>query len=79
VSGYTCREVVELVTEYLEGAMTSEERAALELHLHYCDGCATFLDQIRETATLAGGLSEEQISDEIRDALHAAFGELRRG
>ncbi len=79
VSGYTCREVVELVTEYLEGAMTPEERTALELHLHYCDGCATFVDQIRETATLAGRLADEQISEETRQALRAAFDDLRRG
>ena len=79
MSGYTCREVVELVTEYLEGAMTPEERTALELHLHYCDGCATFLAQIRQTAALAGGLPEERISDETREALLVAFDELRGG
>lgn len=79
MSGFTCREVVELVTEYLEGAMTPEERTALELHLHYCDGCATFVDQIRQTAALAGGLPEERISDETREALLAAFDELRGG
>ncbi len=79
VSGFTCREVVELVTEYLEGALTPEERTGLELHLHYCDGCATFLEQIRKTAALAGGLPEERLSAELRDALRAAFDELKRG
>ena len=78
-SGYTCNEVVELVTEYLEGAMTSEERTALELHLHYCDGCASFLDQIRETAALARELTPERLSDELTAALRLAFDELARG
>ena len=72
-SGYTCREVVELVTEYLEGAMTPDQRTEFELHLNYCDGCATFLAQIEGTASLAGGLSEEQIPDEMMAALRAAF------
>lgn len=77
-SGYACREVVELVTDYLEGAMTPDERTAVELHLHYCDGCATFFEQIRQTATLAGRLPEERISDALKNALHAAFEEMRR-
>ena len=72
-SGYTCREVVELVTEYLDGAMTPDERAALEVHLHYCDGCATFLEQIRTSAALAGGITAEQIPEDVTEALRAAF------
>lgn len=72
-SGYTCREVVELVTEYLDGAMTPDERAALEVHLNYCDGCATFLEQIRTTAALAGGVTPEQIPEKVTEALRAAF------
>ena len=72
-SGYTCREVVELVTEYLDGAMTPDERAALEVHLNYCDGCATFLEQIRTSASLAGGVAPEQIPEDVTEALRAAF------
>jgi anti-sigma factor RsiW len=78
-SGFTCREVVDLVTEYLEGAMSADEITALELHLHYCDGCATYLDQIRETVALARGVSGERISDELKDALRLAYDELGRG
>jgi predicted anti-sigma-YlaC factor YlaD len=78
VSGYTCREVVDLVTEYLEGAMTPKEKTAFELHLNYCDGCSTFLEQIKTTAVLAGGLSEEQIPHAVMTALQAAFRERRR-
>jgi anti-sigma factor RsiW len=45
----TCREVVELVTEYLEGAMPPEDREVFERHLLVCPPCATYLDQIRST------------------------------
>lgn len=78
-SGYTCREVIDLVTEYLEGAMTPETRTDVELHLNYCDGCSTFLDQIRVAAESAGRLSEEQIPEATRAALLEAFQDWRRG
>ena len=79
ISGYSCREVVELVTEYLDGALTPEERTAVEVHLHYCAGCATFLDQIRAAAALSRGLAEEQIPDDVKDALLEVFHDWRRG
>ena len=50
-----------------------DERAALEVHLNYCDGCATFLEQIRTTAALAGGVTPEQIPEKVTEALRAAF------
>jgi predicted anti-sigma-YlaC factor YlaD len=71
--GYTCKEVVDLAAEYLEGAMTSEQMARFELHLNFCDGCFTFVDQIRATAAAAGTLSEEQVSEETKAKLLAAF------
>jgi Putative zinc-finger len=75
---YACREVVELVSEYLEGAMTPEQMTRFELHLNLCDGCATFLEQIRLTAAMAGGMSEEHIPDEMKSKLLAAFREWGR-
>jgi predicted anti-sigma-YlaC factor YlaD len=76
--GYACREVVELASDYLEGAMTSEQMTRFELHLNLCDGCATFLEQIRLTAAMAGGMSEEHIPDEMKSKLLAAFREWGR-
>lgn len=76
-SGYTCREVVELVTEYLDGAMRPEDRTTLELHLNFCDGCATFLEQIRTSAALAGSVTPDQIPDDVAEALRTAFREWR--
>ena len=76
--GYTCREVVELATEYAEGGMTPEQATAFELHLNFCDGCSTFIDQIRETAATARRLSEEQVPEELRRQLIDAFRDWSR-
>jgi anti-sigma factor (TIGR02949 family) len=77
--GYTCREVVELATEYVEGELTPEQATAFELHLNFCDGCSTFIDQIRETAATARRLSEEQVPEELRQQLIDAFRDWSRG
>jgi anti-sigma factor RsiW len=74
----TCRELVEIVTDYFEGAMPPEERIRFEAHLVFCDGCAIYVDQLRETIRLTGTLSEEEIPDDARDALLAAFRGWRR-
>ena len=39
----TCREIVEIATDYLEGALTADERETVELHLVLCDGCVNYL------------------------------------
>lgn len=74
---YTCREVVELVSDYLEGALTPQQLTAVEVHLNFCDGCFTFLDQVRTTAATARVLREEQIPDEIKDKLLEAFNDWK--
>jgi predicted anti-sigma-YlaC factor YlaD len=71
--GYACREVVELVSEYLEGALGPEQMTRFELHLNLCDGCFSFVEQVRTTAAMAGRLSEDQIPDEMKSKLLAAF------
>jgi Putative zinc-finger len=76
--GYTCQEVVDLAAEYIEGAMAASEATMFELHLNFCDGCFTFIDQIRETASLAGRLSEEHVPDEMKAKLLTAFRDWRR-
>ncbi len=69
----TCREVVELVTDYIEGALPAPDRARFERHIGACDGCDTYLAQIRETIRMAGTLSEESLTPAARGALVAAF------
>lgn len=69
----TCSEMVELMTAYLEDALSSEERARFESHLSGCDGCTNYLDQLRETVRITGRLTEEQIEPGARAALLTAF------
>jgi predicted anti-sigma-YlaC factor YlaD len=75
--GLTCKELVELVTDYLEGALRRGPRRRFEAHLAGCDGCTRFLAQMRETIRLTGRLSEAQIPPEQRAVLLAAFRDWR--
>lgn len=76
--GYTCTQVVELATDYVEGAMPAEHRTSFEMHLNFCDGCFTFIEQVRTTAALAGRLSEEEVPEDVKVKLLAAFRDWRR-
>ena len=76
--GYTCREVVELAAEYVDGAMSPEDATLFEMHLNFCDGCFTFIDQIRETASIAGRITERQVPEETKAKLLEAFRDWRR-
>lgn len=69
----TCRELVEVITDYLEDAMALDERARFEAHLDGCEGCTTVVEQFRATISLSGTLSEDQLSEEQRGALLAVF------
>ena len=74
----TCQEVVELVTEYLDGALPSEEASVFEQHLNFCDGCVFYVDQIRRTVATVGHIREEDVPAETRDRLLSAFREWKR-
>jgi anti-sigma factor RsiW len=65
--------MVELMNDYLEGALAESERARFEAHLSSCDPCTTYLAQIRETIRLAGGVTEESVPPDVRDQLLQAF------
>jgi predicted anti-sigma-YlaC factor YlaD len=69
----TCREMVELVTQYLEGAMSPREMAIFEAHLSVCPGCTAYFEQMRQTIKLAGKLTEESITPQARDELLRVF------
>jgi hypothetical protein len=79
VPDLSCRELVELVTEYLEGRLPLEERTRFELHLGYCDYCRTYLRQMRQVLETAGELTEESVAPEARGSLLAAFRDWKRG
>jgi anti-sigma factor RsiW len=74
----TCRELVELVTEYLEGTLPSPDRARFEAHLDRCSHCRRYLDQMRLTIRAMGSLSEETIDPAARESLLEAFRHWRR-
>jgi anti-sigma factor RsiW len=68
-----CRELVELITEYLEGRLSETDRHRFDAHLQQCDVCRLYLDQFRQTIRALGRLPEESLSPEARSALLAAF------
>lgn len=76
--GYSCKEVVELASEYLEGAMTTEQMTRFELHLNLCDGCYGFVEQVRATAGIANLLPEDEIPHDVKSKLLAAFRDWAR-
>lgn len=69
----SCQEVVELITDYLEDALAPEVRARVELHLRACDGCVSYLDQMRDTIRIVGALREQDLDHALRDELVVAF------
>ena len=74
----TCKELVELVTEYFEGTLPEDVRARMENHLSGCDGCANFLEQMRRTIWLTGQLHEENLTSPQRDNLLRMFRDWKR-
>jgi anti-sigma factor RsiW len=69
VGDMTCRELVGLVTEYLEGGMDAAGRARFEAHLAECEGCVEYVAQMRWTIAAVGSLREEPIDPRARDTV----------
>lgn len=69
----TCKELVELVTGYLEGSLRGRRRRRFEAHLAACDGCTRFLRQMEATIRVTGTLTEEHVTEEQRAVLLTAF------
>jgi anti-sigma factor RsiW len=74
----TCRELVALVTDYLEGALSEPERRRFEAHLAHCDGCHLHFEQMRITIATLGRLREDDLPPDARDRFLAAFGDWKR-
>jgi anti-sigma factor RsiW len=73
-----CTDEVELITDYLEGALPDSEAERLERHIAICPGCTEFVEQMRTLAESLGGLREEQLSPETRAGLIENFREFRK-
>ena len=68
-----CRDLVELVTDYLEGALPGERRRQFEAHLLDCPGCEAYVGQMRQTVAMLGALGDERAAPHRRERLVAAF------
>jgi anti-sigma factor RsiW len=76
--GISCRELVELVTAYLDGALARDERRRMDEHLKGCDGCNTYVEQMRTTVRLAAvATAELELRPDRAQLLHA-FAEFKR-
>ena len=78
-AGITCREVVEILNDYLEGELPDPERIRVQEHLSGCEGCTTILDEFRETVRLTGMLTVEHVSEAQRVTLLDAFRSWKTG
>ena len=75
----TCQELTEVLTDYLEGVMPPEQAAELEAHLELCEGCVTYVDQMRETIRTVRALRPEHVEATVTDDVLAAFRAWKRG
>jgi anti-sigma factor RsiW len=75
----SCKELVEVITEYLEGTLPAEDRTRFGRHLAGCDGCQAYLDQMRQTIGALGRLPPESLSPEAETKLLEAFRGWREG
>ena len=73
VEQLSCQELVELVTDYLEGALPEDARLRFEEHIGRCGGCKIYLEQMRQTITLLGHLPTDALAPEAETELLEAF------
>jgi predicted anti-sigma-YlaC factor YlaD len=77
--GLACAQFVELVTDYLEGALSAEDRRRFEEHVSRCDGCPMYVEQIAQTLDMLGRITPDDLSPEARRDLLHAFRDWRAG
>ena len=74
----SCQELVELVTDYLEGVLGERDMRAFDQHIAGCDGCTEYLEQIRTTIRLVGSLTPSDLTTDAETALLQAFRDWKR-
>ena len=72
---FSCQQMVELVTDYLEGRLSRRDQKRFEKHIAACDGCSRYLEQMRVTIRTLGRLEEQHLSTAARRELLEAFRE----
>jgi anti-sigma factor RsiW len=75
----SCQELVELVTDYLEGALSPADRSRFDAHIAGCDGCTMYLRQMREMLEVLGELTTESLSPQAEADLLGAFRSWKAG
>jgi len=75
----TCQELVELVTDYLDGSLSRRDRKRFERHISVCRNCSEYVEQFRETIRLTGTLRTSDVSKEAADELLAQFAAWKKG
>jgi len=78
MAALSCQEMVELVTDYLEGTLGWRDRRRVAKHLAACDACGRYVEQMRETLGLLGTVPVDTLSAEAQATLLDAFRDLRR-
>jgi anti-sigma factor RsiW len=74
----SCQELVELVTDYLEGALDERDRRAFDHHLVVCPGCRTYVEQLRTTIQLTGTITPADLTKDAETSLLQAFRDWKR-
>ncbi len=77
VAGMACQELVELVTDYLEGALPARDRRRLEAHIALCPHCREYLAEMRRTLELTGRLRAEDFTPEMREDFREVYRRYR--
>jgi anti-sigma factor (TIGR02949 family) len=76
---FSCQEMIEVVTNYLDGALPTDERQRFERHLSYCAGCGTYVEQMRETIRQTGVAPRAaSLPPALRERIIAQFRTWRR-
>ena len=75
--GFVCQEMVELITDYLEGSLSRSERRRFDAHLSGCEHCTEYLRQMRTTIDLTGHLRAEDLTPAMRSELSEVYRKWR--
>jgi predicted anti-sigma-YlaC factor YlaD len=69
----TCRQLAELVSDYIEGVLAPPLPARIADHLAGCADCTSYVDQMRATISVTGELPPGDVAPPVREALLELF------